>query len=142
MLFVVMFRSVIYLLLFVLTFSACKDEFNDPNPDYQEIIDNEAPTIEFLTPNDNDTLRAIDTLNISLKFTDNYQLESMSLNLAPINVQGNIMNFAVNSSDSIYQLDTFYLLPAADTIEIGMLSTCKDVAGNVNSKSINLSVIK
>lgn len=142
MLFAVMSRIVLILLGFALYASSCSDEFNDPNPDYQEIIDNENPTIDIEGFMNGDTLRAIDTLDIRINFEDNYALESMSVYLAPINVVGPTMNFSKLSQDSVFALDTFYVIPAGDTVGLGMLTTCKDLAGNVNSSSIDLTVIK
>lgn len=137
-----MSRILLLLVIFSAVVSSCKDEFNDPNPDYEEIIDDQPATIQFIEPMDGDTLRATDTVNIQIRYTDDYLLDVMSLNLAPTNVQGDVMNFAFNSTDSVHLLDTFYILPMADTVKLGMITTCKDYAGNVSSKSISLSVIQ
>lgn len=142
MLFALMYRILLFLAIFSFIASSCKDEFNDPNPDYEEIIDDSPATIEFIEPTDGDTLRMIDTVNIKIKYSDDYALDVMSLNLSPTNVQGDAMSFAFNSADSVYTLDTFYILPQADTVQLGMITTCRDYVGNVSSKSISFSVIK
>ena len=134
-------KNLLLVLVLLLAISSCRDEFNDPNPDYEEIVDLEAPRITALNLKNDSIHRNIDTLEISLEFRDDLLLGAMNIELASLNVSHPGMKFSLPLTDTFARLDTFYLLPAVDTTEIAMIIGCEDYAGNSDQVAINLEVV-
>ncbi|MFY0644590.1 MAG: hypothetical protein JXR19_09020 [Bacteroidia bacterium] len=137
-----MTRNLILLLTLALAICSCRDEFNDPNPDYEEIIDLIAPEIELLSLKADSVYHNIDTLPIQIRYTDDHLLELMKFDLVVLNGTANPMNLLINKEDTVFLLDTFYPLPALDTVELGILTTCKDYAENTAVESFNIQVVR
>ena len=135
-------RNLILFLVATMALISCKDEFNDPNPDYKEIIDLVAPEIELLSLKADSTYRNIDTLAIKVRYTDDQLLEIMKFDLVVLNGVADPLNILINKEDTVCLLDTFYPLPALDTVKIGILTTCKDYAENTVAESFNVQVIR
>ena len=137
-----MIRIILILSVFVFIAVSCNDSFNDPNPDYEEIIDNTEPTIELLSLSNDSVYYSLDTLNVRVRYTDDYLLDVIRFDMVPLNVTGASLKLNLKSTDSVYMIDTFYLVPAGDTVELDVLTICTDYAGNVSSKSLQVKVIK
>ena len=120
--------------------SACSDSFNDPNEGYEEIIDLDKPEIIPLSIQADSVYNGIDTLPIKILYRD-LLLETISFSLAPTNVSGPSMSININREDTVYLLDTFYPIPSFDTIDLSILTTCKDYAENTSVASYSIQVI-
>ena len=135
-----MSRSFLFALALMAILAACSDSFNDPNEGYEEIIDLDKPEIIPITIAVDSVYRGIDTLDIQILYRD-LLLETISFNMAPTNVSGPNMVFNINREDTAFLLDTFYPIPAFDTVDLSILTTCKDYAENTSVASYNIQVI-
>ena len=142
MLFAVMVRIILILMGMAFILGSCNDSFNDPNPDYEEIIDLTAPSIELISLAADSIYHGIDTLDLRVRYVDDYLLDNIKFDMVPLNISAASLNLNYKSTDSVFMMDTFYSLPVADTIEFGILTICTDYAGNVNSESFNIKVVK
>lgn len=136
-----MLRICIFLLASMALFG-CRDEFNDPNPDIDYIVDNEAPLIKLLNLKQDSTHRGIDTLPIQIDYWDNIGLAGLNFNLVSTNVITPGLSFVLQTDSKSYTLDTFMPLPAVDTLKLSLTNVCEDKAGNISSKSIQFQVIR
>lgn len=121
--------------------SSCKDEFNDPNPGYQEITDSIEPGIHLLSMAADSIYYGTDTFPIHIRYTDDLMLDKIKFSLATLNVTGPAFSVEYYTEDTVFVLDTFYTVPAADTVEMAVLTTCSDYARHVALKSLNVKVI-
>ncbi len=135
-----MTRSVLIAVVLIAVFSACSDSFNDPNEGYEQIIDLDKPEIIPISLKADSIYVGIDTLPIQIMYRD-LLLEQISFSLVPTNVSGPTMSININREDTTYLLDTFYPIPTFDTIDLNVLTTCKDYAENTSVTSFNIQVI-
>ena len=129
-------------LLAASTLFGCRDEFIDPNPDSNYIVDNEAPLITLINLKQDSIHRGIDTLPIRIDYWDNYQLAGVNFNLVATNVIIPGMNFTYQTDSKSWSLDTFMPLPAVDTLNLSLTNVCQDLAENISTKSIQFQVIR
>lgn len=135
-----MTRSILFALLLLGLFAACSDSFNDPHEGQEDIIDLDKPEILPLSLKADSIFRGIDTLDISVLYKD-LLLEIIKFDLVPTNVSAPSMNLTYNVVDTSFLLDTFYVIPNVDTLDLSILTTCKDYAENTAIESFSIQVI-
>src|SRR5690606_2090833 len=123
-------------------FFGCKDSFNDPNPENIIVDDSISPGINVLNLKNDSVYLYSDTLPLQILFEDNKKLELIRLQLATLNIVDPGMDFSIMTSDSTYLLDTFYLLPQADTIDIDILGSARDAFENFSTESVKIRVLQ
>ncbi|MBR9860905.1 hypothetical protein GYB22_09180 [bacterium] len=132
----------ITILSLVLLLGACKDEINDPNPDTEPVIDNTKPTIEVISPVADSNYSFMDTFPVKVIYKDDFILENLQFVLEPTNVAGDLMNIAIQTEDSMFTLDTFYILPQNDTLNMRAIIKARDFAQNQEELNYNFNVYK
>ena len=142
MLFVVMKYLSFFLVLGLLFNFGCKDEINDPNPDGGQIIDSIGPTYTVISPKADSTYLGLDTLEIKIDVRDDILLESFEFTLGSTNVLTDEYRIDIMKEDSAYAIDTFYVVPANDTLKMQAFMRAKDYAGNDKFSSFNFSLYR
>ena len=135
-----------YLNLFQLTllvFSfGCSDEFNDPNPEGGEIIDSIQPTMQIYSPVKDSTYVGLDTIPVRIDFEDDFALESCQILMGATNVGADELKFTKFTEDTVYRMDTFYPIPAIDTMNMNIIIRVRDYAGNERTENYNFNLHK
>lgn len=143
MLFVGMKRIVQFFLFTALMASACSDSFNDPNPDYEEIIDLVDPEINLLSLKADSIYTGTDTLPIHIEFTDDWLLDIVTFDLVPFDNSAPDIKIFKYVEGTSFVLDTFYVVPIGlDSLEIGIVAACQDYATNTAQESLTVKVVK
>ena len=114
----------IVLLSFVLITNACvKDE-----------IDNDKPNIEIIRPKNHDEYKLGDTIFMKIKFTDNKELKSVSLQLMADGALTPEIEIKKELSQNVFEIDTFFIIWRDDPFDIDLSLEAFDKSGNVRSK--------
>ena len=121
------------LLAMVCLMCSCTDEFN--LPEYEGIDDNESPEIELISPLENAKITGTTEINIQVNFSDDYQLNEISYQLAPLNFNDPGLSFSKTVTDSMFSIDTTYTIPSSDSIQYDVLIIANDLLENVVTKS-------
>jgi hypothetical protein len=111
----------------------CKDEFNIP--DYGTVVDDEDPTFLISSPLADSVYLSKGQLPIKLGFSDNYELGEVQFQMVPNNYAHPGYIFKKVIADSTFTLDTFYQIPATDSISYDVLLIVGDVVDNIVSES-------
>ena len=126
----------------LLIFSACSDNFTDPNPGYEEIIDSIKPVIDFNQLKEDSTYTGSDTVFFSVRYTDDLLLDIMNFTLVGLDPSAYRMDIVRSLEDTFFSLDTFYVKPAGlDSLRVSVVSTCDDYANNSTTQSVNFLMV-
>lgn len=133
-------RNLFGLLILIIVWG-CSDTFTDPNPGYEEIIDNTPPIIDLITLKSDSVYTGSDSVRIVIDFSDDYWLDKIFFDLAPVSKAAESMSIQRTLDDSTFRLDTIYVKPSQiDTLELSVVAQCIDYANNYSSKSLTFKI--
>ena len=117
------FAAVLLLSMIMIASSCVKDE-----------IDNDKPNIEVISPENHSDYKLGDTIFMKIKFTDNKELKSITLQLTEEGAIAPEIEIKKQLSQSVFEIDTFFTIWRDDPFDIDLSLQAADKSGNVRSK--------
>lgn len=129
------------LLLFSMSIQNCTDEFNDPNPKGNTLIDDTAPDLQIISPLESG-LYTMSNFSINLEASDSFGLKYLNLELVSLDTPTLLFNRTYSISGKTFALDTVYRPVLNDTTRFQMLVQTSDSTGNIAAKTVNFKIYK
>lgn len=120
-------KKILVALVCIVALIGCKDEKN--LPEYNSYVDSTPPSIEIVTPLDNQEFTGTNIIDLQYNLRDDYKLASFSLRIIPSDIDLSEFSDEIQIDDSIYTYSNQYTLPSSDPMTYEVNISAQDSLG-------------